>query len=43
VDGVSAFEKLLAQLSDVPTPVGPTPRELQSGLVQIKPTIEGGK
>jgi hypothetical protein len=43
VDGVSAFEKLLAQLSDVPTPEGPTPRQLQSGLVQIKPTIEGSK
>jgi len=43
VDGVNAFEKLLAQLSDVPTPEGPTPRQLQSGLVQIQPTKEGSK
>jgi integrase len=27
-DGVTAFDKLLAQLTDVPTPAGPTPREL---------------
>jgi hypothetical protein len=39
-DGVNAFEKLLAQLTDIPTPAGPTPRQLQSGLVQIKPTEE---
>jgi len=43
VDGVNAFEKLLAQLSDVPPPEGPTPRQLQSGLVQIQPTNEGSK
>jgi hypothetical protein len=35
-DGVSALDKLLAQLADVPTPAGPTPRQLQdSNLVQI--------
>lgn len=35
-DGVAAFEKLLAQLADVPTPAGPTPRQLQSSaLVQL--------
>jgi hypothetical protein len=35
-DGLAAFEKLLAQLADVPTPAGPTPRELRaSTLVQI--------
>ena len=35
-DGVAAFEKLLAELSDVPTPAGPTPRQLHdSGLVQV--------
>ncbi|HTF65337.1 MAG TPA: tyrosine-type recombinase/integrase [Edaphobacter sp.] len=28
-DGVAAMEKLLEQLADVPTPAGPTPRELQ--------------
>jgi site-specific recombinase XerD len=33
-------QKLLAQLTDVPTPAGPTPRQLQSGLVQIEPTKE---
>src|SRR4051812_36212468 len=27
-DGVAAHERLLAQLTDVPTPAGPTPREL---------------
>ncbi len=35
-DGVAAFEKLLAHLEDVPTPAGPTPRQLHaSGFVQI--------
>jgi integrase len=35
-DGVAAFEKLLTRLADVPTPAGPTPRQLHSGqLVQI--------
>jgi hypothetical protein len=42
-DGVHSFEKLLAQLSDVPTPAGPTPRQLQSGLVQIEPTTDKRK
>ncbi len=28
-DGMNAVEELLAQLSDVPTPEGPTPRQLQ--------------
>ena len=27
-DGVAAMEKLLEQLADIPTPAGPTPREL---------------
>jgi hypothetical protein len=27
-DGVSAFDDLLAKLADVPTPAGPTPRQL---------------
>jgi hypothetical protein len=36
-DGVAAFEKLLVQLADVPTPAGPTPRQLQSSaLVQLE-------
>jgi len=39
VKGMSC-EKLLAPLTDVPTPAGPTPRQLQSGLVQIEPTKE---
>ncbi len=29
-DGVSAFDGLLAKLADVPTPAGPTPRQLSS-------------
>jgi hypothetical protein len=28
-DGVIAFDKLLTQLVDVPTPAGPTPRQLE--------------
>jgi hypothetical protein len=34
-DGVVAYENLLSKLSDVPTPAGPTPRQLGAGLVQI--------
>jgi hypothetical protein len=34
-DGVAAYENLLSKLSDVPTPAGPTPRQLGAGLVQI--------
>jgi hypothetical protein len=34
-DGVAAYQKLLSKLSDVPTPAGPTPRQLGAGLVQI--------
>lgn len=34
-EGVKAFEALVAQLEDLPTPSGPTPRQLSSGLVQI--------
>jgi len=38
-DGVEALEKLIKELADVPTPAGPTPRQLQaSGLVQLKIT-----
>jgi integrase len=29
-DGVAAYEKLLARLIDIPTPAGPTPRQLTS-------------
>ena len=37
-DGLAAFDNLLSQLADVPTPAGPTPRELRaSELVQIEP------
>jgi len=28
-DGVTAFDALLKQLTDIPTPAGPTPRQLQ--------------
>jgi hypothetical protein len=34
-DGVAAYENLLSKLSDVPTPAGPTPRQLGAGLVRI--------
>jgi len=34
-DGVAAYEKLLLNLADVPTPAGPTQRQIGSGLVQI--------
>jgi len=36
-DGLSAYEQLLAKLVDVPTPAGPTPRQLTAGrLVQLE-------
>ena len=36
-EGLAAMEKLLAQLTDVPTPAGPTPRQLQTPrLVQLE-------
>lgn len=34
-DGVAAYENLLSKLTDVPTPAGPTPRQIGAGLVQI--------
>jgi integrase len=34
-DGVTAYENLLSKLEDVPTPAGPTPREIGTALVQI--------
>jgi hypothetical protein len=33
--GVAAYEKLLLKLADVPTPVGPTERQISTGLIQI--------
>jgi integrase len=44
-DGVEALDELLKKLADVPTPAGPTPRQLQTGsLVQIEgaPTTPEG-
>jgi hypothetical protein len=36
-DGLTAYEQLLAKLVDVPTPAGPTPRQLTAGrLVQLE-------
>ena len=36
-DGLTAYEQLLAKLADVPTPGGPTPRQLTAGrLVQLE-------
>jgi integrase len=38
-DGVSALQSLMDRLANVPTPAGPTPRDLQGdALVQIQPT-----
>jgi integrase len=38
-DGLAAYEALLARLADVPTPEGPTPRQLTGGrLVQLEET-----
>jgi hypothetical protein len=40
-DGISAYEKLLLKLADVPTPAGPT-RQISTDLVQIttvRPTL----
>jgi len=34
-DGISAYENLLSKLADVPTPAGPTPRQIGTELVQI--------
>jgi hypothetical protein len=34
-DGVAAYENLLSKLTDVPTPAGPTPRQIGTRLVQI--------
>jgi hypothetical protein len=34
-DGITAYEHLLSKLADVPTPAGPTPRQIGAGLVQI--------
>ena len=34
-DGVAAYEKLLLKLADVPTPAGPTQRQIGTNLVQI--------
>jgi hypothetical protein len=34
-DGVAAYENLLSKLADVPTPAGPTPRQIGTELVQI--------
>jgi hypothetical protein len=36
-DGLAAYEQLLAKLADVPTPAGPTPRQLSlEHLVQLQ-------
>jgi len=40
-DGVSAIERLRTRLIDVPTPAGPTPRQLKvSPLVEVGPAAE---
>ena len=48
-DGVAAYENLLSKLTDVPTPAGPTPRQIGAAMVQITsvkpatPTSQGQK
>ena len=34
-DGVAAYENLLSKLADVPTPAGPTQRQIGAELLQI--------
>ena len=34
-DGVTAYKNLLSKLADIPTPAGPTPRQIGADLVQI--------
>jgi hypothetical protein len=34
-DGVAAYERLLSNLADVPTPAGPTQKQIGPELVQI--------
>jgi hypothetical protein len=38
-DGLNAVEKLYAQLMDVPTPAGPTPRELKNDARRVLPIL----
>ena len=38
-DGLAAVEKLSAKLMDVPTPAGPTPRELHTSVHQALPVV----
>jgi len=38
-DGLNAVEKLYAQLMDVPTPAGPTPRELKNDVRRELPIL----
>jgi len=34
-DGVAAYENLLSKLADIPTPAGPTPRQIGAELMQM--------
>jgi len=38
-DGIILMEKLCEKLTDVPTPSGPTPRELRNGLRRGLPIL----
>jgi len=38
-DGLAAVEKLYAKLVDMPTPAGPTPRELTTGVRRELPVL----
>jgi integrase len=39
-DGLAALEKLCEQLADIPTPSGPTPRELGNGGKRVLPMVQ---
>ncbi len=38
-DGVTVFDRLLGQLDDVPTPAGPTPRQLRDGGESVATSV----
>lgn len=45
-EGVAAYERLLLKLADVPTPSGPTRRQISTGLIQIttvRPPFDSSK
>lgn len=41
-DGLTAYENLLMKLADVPTPAGPTQRQIGAEVVQITSVRQTG-